>query len=119
MGQRSEGKSNDGNNGKIIPAVGKSTGIRPGLAEKLDTMYQKFHQKTTTTTTISANNDGKSRGGSGSGTIGKSFANNLKSQKEFGNPHLFPSIIQQFGIDPMDSNIPKSLWDPKNDFASF
>ena len=38
-------------------------------------------------------------------TGGKSFAEHLKGQKEFGNPYLFPSIIEQFGIDPMESNI--------------
>ena len=34
-----------------------------------------------------------------------SFANQLKSQTEFGNPHMFHSIIDHFGIDPMESNI--------------
>lgn len=34
-----------------------------------------------------------------------SFAKTLKSQKEFGNPHLFPSVIEYFEIDPMESNI--------------
>ena len=34
-----------------------------------------------------------------------SFSQQLKSQKEFGNPHMFPSVIEHFGIDPMESNI--------------
>ncbi len=34
-----------------------------------------------------------------------SFAQQLKSQKEFGNPHMFTSIIKHFGIDPMETNI--------------
>ena len=33
------------------------------------------------------------------------FATKLKSQKEFLNPHMFPSVIEHFGIDPMGSNI--------------
>jgi HCNGP-like protein. len=53
----------------------------PILMEKLDQLYQN-------------ENAG-----------GKSFAEHLKCQKEFGNPHLFPSIIEHFGIDEMESNI--------------
>jgi hypothetical protein len=53
----------------------------PSLVEKLDQLYQN-------------ENAG-----------GKSFAEHLKCQKEFGNPHLFPSIIEHFGIDEMESNI--------------
>jgi len=34
-----------------------------------------------------------------------SFAQQLKSQKEFGNPHMFGSVIECFGIDPMESNL--------------
>mmetsp|Transcript_5935 Transcript_5935/g.11217 ORF Transcript_5935/g.11217 Transcript_5935/m.11217 type:complete len:243 (-) Transcript_5935:197-925(-) len=55
----------------------------PSLVEKLDRLYQNEI------------------------TGGKSFAEHLKCQKEFGNPHLFPSIIEYFGIDEMESNIGK------------
>lgn len=34
----------------------------------------------------------------------KSFAEQLKLQKDFGNPHMFPSVIEHFGIDPLESN---------------
>jgi len=34
-----------------------------------------------------------------------SFARTLKSQKEFGNPHLFSEIISHFEIDPLESNM--------------
>lgn len=34
-----------------------------------------------------------------------SFADQLKSQTEFGNPHMFHSIIDHFGIDPMENNV--------------
>ncbi len=34
-----------------------------------------------------------------------SFADTLRSQKEFGNPHLFHSVMDYFEIDPMASNI--------------
>jgi len=95
----------------------KSIGIRLGLAEKLDSMYNNFYS----TTTVTSKDGGKGPNGNSNnnGSTVKSFANHLKAQKEFGNPHLFPSIIQHFGIDPMGSNIPKSMWDPKNDFAPF
>ena len=33
-----------------------------------------------------------------------SFAQQLKSQKEFGNPYLFPSAISHFGIEPIRSH---------------
>lgn len=36
---------------------------------------------------------------------GNCFATKLKSQKDFLNPHMFPSVIEHFGIDPMESNI--------------
>jgi len=35
---------------------------------------------------------------------GRSFAEQLKCQKDFGNPHMFPSTIEHFGIDPLVSN---------------
>lgn len=35
-----------------------------------------------------------------------SFAEHIKSQKEFGNPHLFPSIIEHFQIQWRGTNIP-------------
>ena len=35
-----------------------------------------------------------------------SFAEHIKSQKEFGNPHLFPSIIDHFQIQWRGTNIP-------------
>lgn len=57
------------------------------LSTKLNNMYHKFYT------------DG------GNGNASKtSFAKHLKSQKEYGNPHLFPSIISHFGIDPLGTN---------------
>jgi hypothetical protein len=35
---------------------------------------------------------------------GISFAEQLKCQQDFGNPHMFPSAIEHFGIDPLESN---------------
>ena len=57
------------------------------LSTKLNNMYHNFYT------------DGDN------GNFSKtSFAKHLKSQKEFGNPHLFPSIISHFGIDPLGTN---------------
>ena len=38
----------------------------------------------------------------------------MKHQKEFGNPHLFPSIITHFGIDSRGSNGNFSCLDDDN-----
>ena len=61
------------------------------LESKLDKMYHQFYSEKV--------DDNK-----GDEEASLSFAKHLKSQKEFGNPHLFPSIITHFGIDPLGSN---------------
>ena len=61
------------------------------------------------------------------GVLIHTFGKKLKSQTEFGNPHLFPSVVEHFGIEPMGSCIPKHIWNPKvaqsskddGDFAPF
>jgi hypothetical protein len=58
------------------------------LSAKLNSLYNNFYS-----------NDNNINGAGSS-----SFAKHLKNQKEFGNPHLFPSIITHFGIDPLGSN---------------
>jgi len=87
--------------------------VRPELATKLDLMYRKFYKPDDIVGGESNVNNGNAD------NEPKSFASHLKEQKEFGNPNLFPSIIQHFGIDPMGSNLPPDLWDPKNDFEPF
>ena len=69
------------------------------LEKKLDGMYKHFHENKDSTTL--------------------SFASQLKRQKDFGNPHLLPSIIDHYGIYEHGSNLPKELWDPQNAFSSF
>ena len=59
----------------------KTTNTDHQLHDKLEQMHQ--HQSTGTN---------------------KSFAEQLKLQKDFGNPHMFPSVIEHFGIDPLESN---------------
>ena len=59
----------------------KTANTENQLQEKLEQMHQ--HQSTGTN---------------------KSFAEQLKLQKDFGNPHMFPSVIEHFGIDPLESN---------------
>ena len=72
------------------------------LATKLNDMYTKFYP---------ASSDESSKLKTSKGNItttsssSSSFAKHLKEQKEFGNPHLFPSIISHFGINPMGTNV--------------
>jgi len=91
---------------------------RLGLATKLDHLYQQFYNnqdmkdlsQTTTRNSKTVNpNTSKSN---------ISFAQQLKNQKEFGNPHLFPSIISHFGIDPRGSNLKKVCCDVSS-FSKF
>jgi len=88
---------------------------RPGLAKKLDNMYKKFYENDGEV----INPNSKSNDNVSTTVERNSFGSHLKNQKEFGNPNLFPTIIQHFGIDPMGSNLPSGLWDPKNDFEPF
>ena len=81
--------------------------VDPKMKEKLNQMYHNLKGKVNGTST--------------------SFARKLKSQTDFGNPHLFPSVVEHFGIEPMGSCIPPHLWNPKvtqsitddGDFAPF
>ncbi len=65
------------------------------LSTKLDTMYHTFHND---------NGDDNHKNNGNHTRQVMSFARHLKGQKEFGNPHLFPSIIEHFNIDPLGSN---------------
>ena len=44
---------------------------------------------------------------------GTTFNNNLKTKKDFGNPHLLSKVVDYFDIDEMGSNFPKDKFDPK------
>ena len=61
------------------------------LTDKLEDMYQRFYPKESP----SSNQIEK-----------ESFASNLRSKKEFRNPHMFTSIVAHFGIYEHGSNIP-------------
>lgn len=37
----------------------------------------------------------------------------IKAQKDFGNPQLLAKVIAHFGIDPLASNYPTHLFDPR------
>ena len=76
--------------------------LDPKLCEKLNQLYENSISNTSTSAPTSASSF-------------TSFAQQLKSQKEFGNPHTFPSIIANFGIDPMESNIQISSGDGDGD----
>lgn len=73
------------------------------LENKLNALYQQFYDN---------------KGGNHNKTL-PSFASHLKSQKEFGNPNMFPSVIEHFGINDMGSNLPTAFFDQKKDFKRF
>ncbi len=76
------------------------------LETKLNNLYHQFN------TIPNSKNDNPNNHTS---TLSSSFATHLKNQKEFGNPHLFPSIIEHFGIDPLGSNCVMKLYYTDND----
>jgi hypothetical protein len=67
------------------------------LSKKLDQMYNTFQHQ---------NQDNAS---SNNAPPQKSFAAHLKSQHEFGNPHLLTSVIEHFQINPLESNVGNSF----------
>ena len=48
-----------------------------------------------------------------------SFASHLRHQHEFGNPNLFPNVVEQFGIVAGGSNLPNELWKASCEFRDF
>jgi len=68
--------------------------MRTALAEKLEEMRDQFLVYRPMNDSSSTNKHRDSE-----------LASNLKSKKEFGNPALFPSIVNHFGIDVSGSNI--------------
>ena len=68
----------------------------------METLHDRFHGR-------------KKRGGGGDGAdndggadaptvVPSSFSAHLKSQREFGNPHLLGTIVEHFRIRPLESN---------------
>mmetsp|Transcript_16982 Transcript_16982/g.29232 ORF Transcript_16982/g.29232 Transcript_16982/m.29232 type:complete len:273 (+) Transcript_16982:88-906(+) len=69
------------------------------LSKKLQQLHDTFHPKNATAT--ATNGDSSSSSSSSS----SSFATHLKSQKEFGNPHLLKSIIEHYSLNPLGSHV--------------
>ena len=67
--------------------------IKPKLQQRLESMYKSFGES----------ND-------------KTFAEHLRSQKEFNNPHFFSEVIAHFNIDANGSNFPSHLYGGYEDF---
>jgi hypothetical protein len=44
---------------------------------------------------------------------GFDLTDHIKAQKDFGNPQLLAKVIAHFGIDPLASNYPRHLFDPR------
>ena len=73
--------------------------VNSEVSQKLDALYKKFYGV-----------------GAGSETTDDesgrptSFASHLRHQHEFGNPNLFPSVVEQFRIEAGGSNLSNQLW---------
>lgn len=80
------------------------------LETKLNNLYHQFY-----TIPNNSKNDDNHNDDHNMSTSSSSFATHLKNQKEFGNPHLFPSIIEHFGIDPLGSNCVMKLYSTSTD----
>ena len=67
--------------------------VEPKLQHSLQSLYERF----------------------GSGTE-KTFAEHMRSQKEFNNPHFFSEVIDHFNIDANGSNFSSDLYGGYEDF---
>mmetsp|Transcript_15261 Transcript_15261/g.29062 ORF Transcript_15261/g.29062 Transcript_15261/m.29062 type:complete len:313 (-) Transcript_15261:729-1667(-) len=65
------------------------------LTKKLEQLHIKFHR---------SNQSSSSGDGAANAPSSSSFAAHLKSQKEFGNPHLLKSIIEHYSLSPLGSS---------------
>eukprot|EP00978_Attheya_sp_CCMP212_P037692 scaffold180235_cov34-Attheya_sp.AAC.1 len=59
----------------------------------LQSLHDTFYASSSSTSLLPTNN----------------FATHLKSQKDFGNPHMFPSVISHFGIEAHGSNLDTTI----------
>ena len=72
------------------------------LGGKLETLYDRFHgRKKRGGGRDGADDDG---GADAPTAVPSSFSAHLKSQREFGNPHLLGTIVEHFRIRPLESN---------------
>ena len=85
-------------------AVGEPSSVdderrRRRVGEKLDRLHDQFQGR----------RGGGGVEGSSSAASASSFSAHLKSQREFGNPHLLETIIDHFRIRPLESHAGNSF----------
>ena len=80
------------------------------VSQQLDALHKTFYG------TANATASGTTDDESGRPT---SFASHLRHQHEFGNPNLFPNVVEQFGIKASGSNLPNELWKASCEFRDF
>ena len=73
--------------------------VNSEVSQKLDALYKNFYGAAAGSETTDDE--------SGRPT---SFASHLRHQHEFGNPNLFPSVVEQFRIEAGGSNMSNQLW---------
>ena len=82
-------------------AAAATAAASDGMSAKLDRMYRNFYSSSSFSSSSSAEP--------------RSFASHLRSQHEFGNPDLFPSVVKHCGIDPMGTNVrARADWKPQD-----
>ena len=81
-------------------AAAATAAASDGMSAKLDRMYRNFYSSSSF---------------SSPSAEPRSFASHLRSQHEFGNPDLFPSVVKHCGIDPMGTNVrARADWKPQD-----
>ena len=90
-------------------ANGGSDKTNAKVSQQLDALHKNFYG-------AGANASGTTDDESGRPT---SFASHLRHQHEFGNPNLFPNVVEQFGIEAGGSNLPNKLWKASDEFRDF
>lgn len=92
-------------------AAGGSDKTNAKVSQQLDALHKTFYGTGATATTSGTTDDESGRP--------TSFALHLRHQHEFGNPNLFPSVVEQFGIVAGGSNLPNELWKASCEFRDF
>ena len=90
-------------------AGGGSDKTNAKVSQQLNALHKTFYGATATASGTTDDESGRPT----------SFASHLRHQHEFGNPNLFPNVVEQFGIAAGGSNLPNKLWKASCEFRDF
>ena len=92
-------------------AGGSNDKTNARVSQQLDALHKTFYGTGANATASGTTDDESGRP--------TSFASHLRHQHEFGNPNLFPNVVEQFGIKASGSNLPNELWKASCEFRDF